>query len=504
MSKLISFLLLLNASVAFSQVEQIGRWEIGMPNDDNETYKVVSDSLGLIVYSHQVTKDQDVLELIRLDTALQEKWKGYIGIERGLTVARVATRKNSLYVLLRNPRFAGFLLINLDISTGKYTTHLIKNAIPFVPTEFSGTNGAVMIGGYYNYRPLVLHYSFALQKSKILPGFFNEPGELTQMKVTEDGAIDIIVSAKNFEKRKSLWIRNYNAEGDLIKTTVLESREKRNLIFGRSVKMPNNEQVVAGVYGRNTEYSRGIFVATINPYGEYTTRYYNFADLQNFFHYLKANQEKRIKKRIERRRIKGKNTKFNYRLLVQELIPYQDQLILLGEAFYPKYVYRSRYSSNQFNGFNNPRGYSSYSPYSNDYIFDGYQYTHAIAIGFDANGKVKWDNSFEINDVKSFKLEQFVKIAPAEDHIDLLYLFENLIRTKVIKGSEVLEGKTADELKIFSDQGIVTKEDAKSSHLDYWYHHRLYASGVQSIRKSKEKREVPFKKVFFINKIRYK
>jgi hypothetical protein len=501
--KCFSFFLLLT-SAAFGQVEQTGRWEIGMPTDDNETYKVATDSLGLIIYSKLFGKEFDQLEFIRLDTALKEKWKGYITIDREFIIARTATRKNSLYVLLRTPRSAGFLLIDLNITSGTYKTHLIKNAIPFVPTEFAGTNGAVMIGGYYNYRPLVLHYSFGLQKSKILPGFFNEPGELTQMKVTEEGAIDIIVSAKNYEKRKSLWIRNYNAEGDLVKTTVLESREKRNLIFGRSIKMPNNEQVVAGVYGRNTEYSRGIFVATINPYGEYTTRYYNFADLQNFFHYLKANQERRIKKRIERRKIKGKNTKFNYRLLVQELIPYQDQFILLGEAFYPRYVYRSRYSSNQFNGFNNPRGYSNYSPYSNDYIFDGYQYTHAIAIGFDASGKVKWDNSFEINDVKSFKLEQFVKIAPAEDHIDLLYLFENLIRTKVIKGNEVLEGKAADELKVFNDEGIVTKDDAKTSHLDYWYTHHLFASGVQTVRRTKERREVPFKKVFFINKIRYR
>jgi hypothetical protein len=504
LSKLLVLSLLLLSSVAFGQVEQTGRWEIGMPNDNNETFKVIADSLGLIVYSQQVGNDQDVIELIRLDTALQEKWKGYIGLDRGLIISQTATRKNSLYVLLRNPRFAGFVLINLDIVTGKYTTHLIKNAIPFLPTEFAATNGAVMIGGYYNYRPLVLHYSFSLEKSKILPGFFNEPGELTQMKVTEDGAIDIIVSAKNFEKKKSLWIRNYNSEGDLIKTTVLESREKRNLIFGRSIKMPNNEQVVAGVYGRNTEYSRGIFVATISTYGEYTIRYYNFADLQNFFHYLKANQERRIKKRIERRKVKGKNTKFNYRLLVQELIPYRDQFVLLGEAFYPRYVYRSRYNSSPLAGFNNSRGYSNYSPYNNDYVFDGYQYTHAIAIGFDATGKVRWDNSFEINDVKSFTLEQFVKIAPADDHIDLLYLFENLIRSKVIRDNQVLEGKTSDELKVFSDEGLITKEDAKTSHLDYWYDHHLFASGVQNVRRTKEKKEVPFKKVFFINKIRYR
>jgi hypothetical protein len=320
------------------------------------------------------------------------------------------------------------------------------------------------------------------------------------MKVSKDGSIDIIVSTKNFEKKKCLWIRNYNEEGDLVKTTVLESKEKRNLIFGRSLKMPNNEQVVAGVYGRSPDYSRGIFVATINPIGEYVIRYYNFADLQNFFHYLKANQEKRIKRRIERRKVKGKNTKFNYRLLVHELVPYQNQFILLGEAFFPHYVYRSRQYSNQISS----RGFYGSSPYNNDYVFDGYQYTHAIVIGFDEIGKVRWDNSFEINDAKSFSLEQFVKIAPSTDHISLLYLFENLIRTKIIKGNEVLEGKSADELKIFNEEGVVTKADAKTNHLDYWYNHHLFASGVQTVRKSREKRELPFKKVFFINKISYR
>ncbi len=504
MNKLFFLFCCLQILPSYSQVEQTGRWEIGMTVEDTETYSVASDSLGLIVYSKLYGKLHDQIELIRLDTSLQEKWKGYISIDPDLNVVRTTVRKNLLYMLLRNPRFTGFLLIELNITTGKYSTHIINNIIPFIPTEFAGTNGAVMIGGYYNYRPLVLHYSFNLQKSKILPGFFNEPGELTQMKVSENGAIDIIVSAKNFDKQKNLWIRNYNAEGELLKTTVLESREKRNLIFGRSIKMPNNEQVVAGVYGKNTDYSRGIFIATINPFGEYTIRYYNFADLQNFFHYLKANQERRIKNRIERRRVKGKNTKFNYRLLVQELISYRDQFIMLGEAFYPHYVYKSRNNSNPFFASNNSRGNLYYSPYNNDYVFDGYQYTHAIAIGFDKSGKVRWDNSFEINDVRSFKLEQFVKIAPADDHVDLLYLFENLIRIKVIQDNEVLEGKSTDELKIFSDQGVITKEDAKSNHLDYWYDHHLYASGVQTIRKSKDRREIPFKKVFFINKIKYR
>jgi len=162
---------------------------------------------------------------------------------------------------------------------------------------------------------------------------------------------------------------------------------------------------------------------------------------------------------------------------------------MLGEAFYPRYIYQSRPGGSFNNNFG--QSYAGGSGYRTDYIFDGYQYTHAVVIGFDASGKVRWDNSFEINDVKSFQLEQFVKIAPGDDHIDLIYLFENLIRTKVIKDNQVLEGKASNELKLFSDMGD-------------WYNKHLIASGVQTIRKSKERREEPFKKVFFINKIRYR
>jgi hypothetical protein len=307
------------------------------------------------------------------------------------------------------------------------------------------------------------------------------------------------VSAKNFEHKRCLWIRNYTEEGDLIKTTVLEPSINRNLIFGRSVKMPNDAQVVAGVYGsKNGEYSRGVFVAEINQVGEYAINYYNFSELQNFFSYMKVRREQRVKERIERRKIKGKKSRFNYRLMVNEVVPYGDQYIMLGEAFYPHYSYTNTQSSSigipQF--YSNPlmRG---------DRIFDGYQYTHSIVIGFDANGKLKWDNSFEINDVRTFELQQIVKISPADNRIVLLYLHNNLIRSKIIKDDQVLEGKTADPVKSKFETDVVKEKDTESSKLDYWYSQHFFASGVQKVRNQLTGNESGYRKVFFINKLKY-
>ncbi|MFN7260862.1 MAG: hypothetical protein ACK5TU_13255, partial [Cyclobacteriaceae bacterium] len=53
------------------QVEQTGRWEKGMLTEDNETYRIAADSLGLTVYSQLSSKEFDQIALIRLDTSLQ-------------------------------------------------------------------------------------------------------------------------------------------------------------------------------------------------------------------------------------------------------------------------------------------------------------------------------------------------------------------------------------------------------------------------------------------------
>ena len=102
-------------------------------------------------------------------------------------------------------------------------------------------------------------------------------------------------------------------------------------------------------------------------------------------------------------------------------------------------------------------------------------------MGFDLNGKLLWDNSFEINDVRTFTLEQFVKLEVQQDRIALLYLFDNELRTKIIKNNEVLEGKTIEPIKTMRKMNIVKKDQTDFNKLDYWYSDFFFAYGVQEI-----------------------
>lgn len=493
------FVTLLTTATGIAQVVQTARFEIPI-NRDIEKFEVIPASTnGLFLYRRFTDGRNDNLELIKLDTAFQQSWHGNLPVDKRFIVMGKRTANNQLYFLLRYQDFTNnnMLLISIHQDSAKYVEQAIKNFIPFSPTEFQITATGAIIGGYYNRVPVVVFYSFSTGKSRILPGLLNEAGELTQIKVYPDNSFDVLISARNYQGLQTIWIKNYAADGELTSNYALDTQDNRNLIFARSLKVDNNMQVVAGVYGaRNSDYSRGLFLASIDPAsGLQQMRYYSFGDLENFFKYMKAKREQRVKARIERRKVKGKKLRFNYRFMVHEIVPYNNQYVLLGEAFYPRYTTMDRtYSS----GFFSPYGGQNIIT-RDGRIFDGYYYTHAVVMGFNAMGKLMWDNSFEINDVKTYTLEQFVKLETYSDKIVLLYLFDNEFRTKIIKNNEVLEGKTTSPILTNTNFDLVKREDANKSKLEYWYHDFFYAFGVQEINNA----ALGKRKVFYLNKVSY-
>lgn len=479
---------------AHAQIEQTERYENYL-NELDEGYEVVpAGNFGVYTYRHRIVNAEYVLEIALLDTALHQKWHGYIPIERKRVVVQQQFHDSTLYLVLRYRDLIAndFQLLEVRPSNGNFILYNVRNFIPLRLTEFQVTSRAALIGGYYNMIPVVIYYDFRTQQSKIVPGMFNDPGELTQVKAYADGSFDVLVTMRTPGRKKRIVARSYDAEGHLARSILLEPDENKNLIFGRSIKTRDHQEIIAGTYSNFTnDVSRGIFTANIEQ-GSNTAQlhYYNYGDLQNFFHYLSARHEARIKNRIARRKIKGRKIRFNYRLLVHDLIPYHNQYLMLGEAFYPHYTYSNGSGYGYFYGVANNSRYA---------VFDGYYYTHAVIVCFDKAGKVLWDNSFEINDVKSYTLQQFVNVDIGQDRISLLYLFDNKIRSKVIEGDGLLEGKPPAPIKLTSQDDVIKKTDVSISKLEHWYQHYFIAYGTQRISNPRNDSK---RKVFFINKIK--
>jgi len=485
-------LILCLALPCLGQIAQLDRYELVLDNWSTSGNPVVTSlgEEGILIHRRISDKTKDQIELIKLDTLLGENWRGSINIDKSLAISRIVSHGHRVYLLLRTVAYGNFdfNVVALNVHTREYNSYLVKNLIPLNPTDFKITTNALLIAGYFVNSPVVLHFSLSTGRSRLLPGFFSEPGEITQIKTYNDGLIDIIVSMRNLQRKKVLWMRSYTPEGDLIHATVLQGDADKNLLFGNSIRKPDGSQIIAGSFGvRNTEYSRGVFFAELNPQGEHMIKYYTFSDSENFFKYLKPRHEARLKARIEKRKQKGKKNRQAYRFLNHELQHYGDDYLLLGEAFYPRYLYLNNF------------GYST----RGDRIFDGYRYTHAALFAFDEHGALDWDNAFEINDIKTFTLTQFVKLASKRDKLGMLYLDDNRLRTKTIYRNKVLNSKSTIDLKLKPDSGFLKEKKTESSALEYWYSPYFFAHGIQYIQDFRIGSIRSDKKVLFINKLKY-
>jgi hypothetical protein len=492
---------------ATSQIEQPRRAEIELRPQENFFTVVSAEEKGLIMFREKddiVKNGTTAWEFIKYDTGLHQEWIQNYNVEFDQEFLGYDYSRNDLFLLFKRGNYqqSEYKMIRMNLNNGDTAQFKINNLMPIVLSDFNVIGQAALLSGQVNNRAVVIHYDYIEKKIKVLPGMYRKYTEITEIKIDDiNRSFSVVMTEKTVDRRNTVTAKTFDENGELLKNVMLNPNDKLNIIYGRSTTFDDDMQLVVGTYSLgNSNFSRGIYVAKIDEQGQEIFNHYNFGDLHNFFTYMKAKRENRIKQRIARRKVKGKNVRFNYRLLVHDIIEKDDNYILIAEAYYPKYSHSNHgimYGGyNQFNSF---RRYGN----TNGLYFDGYKYTHAIVAGFDKNGKLLWDNSFEINDVESFQLETFVKASVEKDKIVLLYLYENVVRSKIINDDKVLEGKAFNEIKLKFEEDVVKNGDTKVGGLEYWYDNNFIAFGVQKIRNNKAQNGVYSREVFYINKISY-
>ncbi|HEX5170914.1 MAG TPA: hypothetical protein VFW11_17185, partial [Cyclobacteriaceae bacterium] len=207
--------LLVSVHVSSAQIQQPNRFEVTL-RDNEPTYEVIPAESGLFLHRHLLTLQNGLLDLVRLDTSFNVSWQGTIPVDKTLLPVGKIAEGEYAYFLLRDNTSKNFELFKVNQDNGNYSQFNIKGFIRFTPTEFQVTNSALLIGGYFNRVPLVLHFSFKTLQSKVLPGLLNEDGELNQIKTFDDGSFQLLISAFNYYKKKTIWIKDYMADGTLV------------------------------------------------------------------------------------------------------------------------------------------------------------------------------------------------------------------------------------------------------------------------------------------------
>ena len=490
-------------------ISQPDRIEFSKKREESEFYVITGDTHGVLVVEDTRTPVKEggyewVLHMV--DTAFNVLWSHNLSIPLDGSLLGYEYFDDQFYLLFNKNRYRSqdLLVLQVKIASKEFLSYDITTVFPIELTHFESLNETLILAGYANFRPVVITYNIHDKIPRVAPGFYNNNNDMLDLIVDKESELfTVTLSEKMRNKKFTVRVKTFTSNGDLIQDNLINPGEKKSLIDAASTTFSNGLQYLAGTYSKKSlYYSRGFYLSKfINGFQQYN-KYYPFADLNNFFAYLKPKREGRIKNRIEQKRRKGKIKKFSYRLLVHKIIKRDDEYIVIAEAYYPRYNYSNNAGTTFFP---NNSGSSLYSgvPRTLTPYFLGYKYTHAVVVGFDRNCNIRWDNTFRIEDIQSYSIKENVKVSTAGENIVLMYLEENEIRSKVIKGNEIVEGRTFNPIRLAFETDQVKNKDPQVEGLEYWFDDTLFAYGEQVIKNENRANGSVDRKVFYLNKVRF-
>ena len=478
-----------------------GKQRIEFQTDHRTSQVVPLGENGLVLFSEA---GKGKLRFVKYGADLEPVWTVESQVNPSLNVVQYTRDGSVVYWLLARPKSADYQVVKLSTNAGFAERFDLYSINRFEISEFKANGNDVYVAGRVRNEPVLLHTNLTTKRNRVLPIAYQGTAEIQSVEVDPvTGLVNVAVAARR-GKEYSMIIKSFAPEGLAVQNVLLPPAEERSLLTGRLTSLSDSLQLVIGTYGlRASQYTQGLFITQLRDNAPEFSKYYSFTDFKNFFKFMSGRQQERMEKKIQQKKQRGDDLKLQYRLLVHDIVEKNGQYVVVAEAYYPEYRYRNSY--NGYPGYGYGFGRGGYSPYGSPYggntpVFDGYVYTHAVVAGFDKQGNLLWDNSFEFSDIKTYSLREKVKVNVQPGHITLLYSHNGYIKSKVIRGHEVVEGVT--NVPIGTEYEGDPVKRSYTDEVEYWYGNYFAAWGYQKIRNTSQ----PVKgsrSVFYVNKIAF-
>lgn len=504
-----------------AQVSQPHRYERQQKNSD-DYFNVISlkeEGLALFRERDKYKNNNKIWELILLDTALKERKTLELEIKERYKMLGYEVVPGRLYFLFRTGETTknDFELVDINLSGEEAGRYSIKPDLDFKLTHFSKAGDAFIFGGYVNNEPTVFIYELPSGLLKVVPGFFQKDTELVDMRVNQNQTFNTVLVDRGTRGERKLMFRTYDTRGELLLEDVVEMEENKTLQTGITSTLEREDLVILGNWGeRTSKQSKGFFALNIDPFADQKIHYFSFGQLNHFLDHLNPKRASRIKEDTREDIEAGRTPSYTNYVMPYKIIENKEGYLLLAEVYTPTSNVNPYYSGPYYNPyFSNPYGFGSYFP---GYYYPGmsrmyrpYPYggnvknsdeikTNAsVLLSFDANGKVRWDQSVKLDEIAVSSLEQVADFCLVNSTVYFLYKKESELKLKSI----ILEGDEAEEItekvKTSETADEIRSEREHDGGTRHWYGNAFYVWGYQTIRNpAKEDR---LRDVFYINKV---
>jgi hypothetical protein len=422
---------------SFGQVTQPHRYERTQKNSD-DYFNVISleeNGVALFREREKFKNNNRIWELILLDTTLQEKKLIEIEIKERHKMIGYEVTPDILYMLYRTGETSkdDFELIAITLNSGSVTKYSIKPELDFKLTHFSKVADKFAFGGYVNHDPAILLYEPATNLIKAVPGFFQKDTELVDLRVNQNKTFNVVVVDRGAKGERNVTFRTFDPNGNLLLDDVVPIEEKRTVQAGIASTLEREDLMVLGTWGEgNSKQSNGFFSFKVDPFNEQKVNFIAFGELEHYHDYLKPKRAQRIKETTKEDLDAGKIPGFINYVMPYKIIESQDGFMLFAEVYQPSNNLNPYYTNPYYNPYYNPYGYNSFWPgyypgmsrmyrppyYGNNIKNSDEIKTHeSVLIAFDSNGKIKWDQSIKLDDMKISSLEQVADVSAKNMHV---------------------------------------------------------------------------------------
>jgi len=494
---------------SFAQVEQPIRAEIEIAWDES-LYNVISlNKSGVLLVRQALNRNLSMKEreweLVRYDTDLKEVWKRNFleDINYRLFGFDYGGRYAYLIYNRSENRSANLILKRISVETGVIESFDFSSVVEMDITHFETLNNKVILGGYYNNKPVVAVISLTTKLAIVLPNVFNEYADLIDIKVDRlNNLFTVLVSEREENKNYTIAVKNFGEDGELIRDTRIITDQDKALTSGKATNLDMFGQRIIGTYSNKKNYaSQGIFIANIKVDGTQNIEYLAFGELNNFFSYLSPNRRDRMMRK-HRSKPNGKTELYNQRMILSNLVPTQYGHIVVATGYQPLFSDRNPNMARRFQYFPNSFG-NDFMPMQQQQV-NAYRYQFASIIAFDNQGKHLWDNVMELRDKELVSLEDFVYVYPEPNRAIMMYMSENEIVYQVVDKNEVIVPKSYEKVALEYEADKIRSFTYETEGLKHWYDEYFFAFGVHRIKNTEVEDVKSDRKVFFINKILYR
>ena len=450
---------------------------------DSEYAVIPAGNDGLLLF-HEVYTDavpgKRKYQVLYLDDNLDIQWSSAFESDMKYKISKIKYIDGYIYFLFKdsNVPMKSIFFARTSLNDEKFELFQLSEFLPREVHGFEVLGNSLFLIGQNGKLPAILKYSYGDPRPVVLQGLYNGNNVILNTTIEEDHIQ--IVSRLKEASQYSILVKQFDENGEIIKYLRLRSNKGYQPVNAIAKNDQNGHTIVIGSFtDRKSKQSRGIFTTVFNGEQSSEVYYYNYTNLHNYFNYLMDSSSiEKAKKRYAKSDQKQESS-YRVKLAPRSVYKYDGIWHFTGEVI--EMIDRSA------------------GGYGTMWKQEHTQYSHAVLLGIGEDGKLVWDNSFNMHDITSYRGDQLAFTYPQSNNKLTFYSNGLNIHYKIFDDKmDIHSGAFVEEMdtsELFPETSM-----EKTGQITPWFGNNFLSFGVLTARRD----FTTDARAFYVNKLAIK